>query len=95
MTRKYPFKQVPIYEGYSLPDAILPSDITQFDLTEYMARLLTERGYYFNIISQHGIISDIKKKLAYVALNFQIEMQMPKTKSYELPDGHIVFDNTK
>jgi actin len=81
---------VPIYEGHALPHATLRLDLGGRDLTDYMDDMLrgthqgrrwdsVERGYgkYTGILSSYADYPPrvIKEELAYVASDFEAEMQ--------------------
>ncbi|XP_019254293.1 PREDICTED: actin-like isoform X3 [Nicotiana attenuata] len=90
---------VPIYEGHALPHAILRLCLGGRDLTNYLKDIvmnLKEGCYLSRIAFALEIIRHMKERIAYVALDFEQEIEKAKNfsksveKGYELPDGNII-----
>lgn len=87
---------VPIYEGYALPHASMRLNLAGRDLTEYLGKLLMDRGVSMTTSAEREIVRDIKEKLCYVATNFDEELEEfnvhknEEQQIYELPDGHKI-----
>jgi actin len=65
------------------------------DLTIWQQRLLTENGNYFTSSAELEIVSKIKEKLGYVAIDFDAEMARAANilniyATYTLPDENVV-----
>ena len=87
---------VPIYEGLSLPHAIIRQDLAGRDLTYYLTKLLTARGYSFTVSSELEIVRDMKEKHCYVALDFEKGMKSAtQSSSYKMPDGKVISLNNE
>jgi actin-related protein len=96
---------VPIYEGYSLPHAILRNDVAGHDLTNYMKKMLIDSGQFSSdqilgkAVSDQArereAVRDIKEKLCYVALDFDQEMTKSSKieKTYKFPIGSRYYSD--
>lgn len=86
---------VPIYEGYAFPHSILKINLAGRDLTDYLLKILSERGLHLTSSAEREIVKDIKEKLTYVSLDYENEMKESSKSSsgeaqYEMPDGEII-----
>ncbi|XP_049388726.1 actin-104-like [Solanum stenotomum] len=87
---------IPVYEGHAISDAISLLNLGGHHLTEYLVKQ-TESYYHLAIIAGASlIVSDMKETIAYVALDFEQEIDKAKKcsksveKGYEVPSGHII-----
>jgi actin, other eukaryote len=86
---------VPIFDGYALPHSILRLNLAGRDLTDYLLKILSERGLHLSTSAEREIVKDLKEKTCYVALDFDQELNESKTgtskeANYEMPDGSVV-----
>ncbi|XP_037714197.1 actin-like protein 53D isoform X1 [Drosophila subpulchrella] len=90
---------VPIYEGFALPHATVRVDLAGRDLTDFLAKLLLEKGVKLGTSAEREIVRDIKEKICYVSMNYGQEMELQQDtsrsrdkqeESYELPDGQKI-----
>lgn len=86
---------VPIYEGYAMPHAVARANFAGRDLTDYLVKLMSERGPALTTSAEKEIVRDIKEKVCYVAEDFDAEYGRSQMTSecdvtYELPDGQVV-----
>ena len=93
-------QSVPVYDGHAILHAVTKVDISGKGLTEYLMKILTDRGYSFTTTAEREAVCDIKEKLCYVAVDYVEEMRKADKsgelkKQYELPDGKFVKVKTE
>ena len=86
---------VPVYEGYAIRDAANRMDMGGRDMSDYLQKIIHERGYNWTPVTSRETLNDMKERLCYVALEFEDEMKLSETssdieKNYELPDGQVL-----
>lgn len=83
---------VPVHEGHVIEHAIKRLNLGGRTLTDWMARLLMERGMSFTSSTQMEMVKEIKEKYAYVSSDYDGDIALGREHdkfmaSYELPDG--------
>jgi len=86
---------VPVYEGFAISHAIHRTDIGGRDITDYLRRLLRQRGYSLSSSAEREIVRDIKERLCYIALDPEKELKLAEKisgteKNYTSPDGNTL-----
>jgi actin len=79
---------VPIYEGYTIPQAIIRMNLGGGDVNNYLEKIIFKEVEHPSIPEQkkRSIIKDIKEKACYVALNIDEELKSVKPYEFTLPD---------
>lgn len=67
---------VPVYEGFTMTNSISRLDIAGRDVTRYLIKLLSLRGYNFNRTSDFETVRQIKEKLCYVGYDLEKEKKL-------------------
>eukprot|EP00969_Alexandrium_andersonii_P246850 10908764-Alexandrium_andersonii.AAC.1 len=62
------------------------------DITDYLMKILTERGYSLTASAEREIVRDVKEERCCVDLDYDTETKAPSESSdtYERPDGNII-----
>jgi len=89
---------VPVYEGFSMQNAITRTDIAGRDVTEYLQTLLRRAGHPFHTTAEREVVRAIKEKACYVSykpLKDDDDAMKPYTDDaggyeYRLPDNNTI-----
>ena len=85
-------RTIPVYEGYSLPHAVMKFDFGSRSFTEYLSKLIAEKGVSLTPFGTKEV-REMKEKLAYLAQDYEQEQEtfgVSQEKRYELPNGDVI-----
>jgi centractin len=87
----------PVFEGFSINNAIMRIDLGGRDVTKHLQGLLRRSGYTFHTTTEFEIVKKIKELQCYVSVPLSSEMDTKfKEKedknfsAYHLPDGQVI-----
>ena len=94
----HPESRLSAFENHGIHQAV--AQLADQDLTDYLVKVLTERGYSFTTTAEREIVRDIKEKLAFVAEDYDAELGNAEQsadleQNYELPDGQVITIGTE
>ncbi|CCG81414.1 Actin-2 [Taphrina deformans PYCC 5710] len=86
---------VPVFEGFSVTNAIQRIDLAGRDVTDYLQLLLRkESGVRLTTSAETEIVKEIKERECYLTSDYKKEtrewLTRQKRKEYKLPDGQVV-----
>ncbi|KAJ3787975.1 actin-related protein [Lentinula aff. detonsa] len=83
---------VPVYEGFSMPNAIRRVDVAGRDVTDHLQLLLRKSGHHLHTTAEREIVRSIKEKCCYVAMNPAKEEKdaAGQHTEFRLPDGAVI-----
>ena len=86
---------VPVCEGDQVREGIFRLPLGGKDLSDYLHKILIERGYPLTTCVDKYVVRDIKEQVTYVALDFDDEMKKAEMSSecnidYRHPDGSVL-----
>jgi hypothetical protein len=88
-------QMVPIRKCLAPPRVTLLLDLAKHDLTEYLMKILPERGHVLRARVGREIVRETRERFVYIALDSDSEMKtateyLGKRTTHELMDGNII-----
>ena len=86
---------VPIFDGYALFGSVMRTCLGGRDITQFLTKLLNERGLHLTSSTEQDQVKKVKEKLGYVALDLDRELAAVKAgtvkdSSFDMPDGSVI-----
>lgn len=85
---------LPLYEGYSIMNALRKEHIAGKEMTNYMMKLLNENGLPLTTTGDMELARIIKEKTCYVARDYKAELEKPSSEveaNFTLPNKETFF----
>jgi centractin len=85
---------VPVFEGFSMPNAIRRIDLAGRDVTDHLQLLMRGAGYDMKTSAEKEVVRGLKEEGCYVrrtsGSNSSKDDSMRPTEEFKLPDGQVI-----
>ena len=81
---------LPMCEGVTYPAAFARQDLAGSDVTDYLMKLLNQKGYQFTTSEEREMVRYLKENVACVSVDYQNDIPSKSSVNYTLPDGTVI-----
>eukprot|EP01156_Anaeramoeba_ignava_P020908 Anaeramoba_ignava/c17566_g2_i1.p1 GENE.c17566_g2_i1~~c17566_g2_i1.p1 ORF type:complete len:258 (+),score=101.50 c17566_g2_i1:2-775(+) len=85
---------VPFFQGKIILNGVKTINLGGRDLTNYMAKILTEKGFSFITAFEREFVRDIKETLCFSSSDFDLDLKIAEEEPHQFNKEYVLPDDT-